>query len=379
MPDEAPAIEEAPPARILIIDDEGAQVEALCEILKSQGYETAGFTEGPAALAALRDSRFELLLADLTMPGMDGLTLLKQAQEIDPALVGIIMTGHGRIDTAVQAMKDGAIDYVLKPFKVRDLLPVLARALGIRRLRVENAELARRVAQHTAELEVSNKELESFTYSVSHDLRAPLRAIDAYARMLTEDFGAQMAPEATDLLRRINASVDRMRELMDAFLQFSRLGRQPLTKRRLHVSSLVQEVLEEFRAEREGRRLEVRVGPLPDCLGDAALLKAALTNLVSNAFKFTRRKEGAEIEIGCREQDGGKAYFVRDNGAGFDMQYAEKLFGVFQRLHRAEDFEGTGVGLSIVQRIIQRHGGRIWAEAAVDKGATFYFTLPQAG
>jgi hypothetical protein len=375
MPDENPEIPESAPARVLVVDDEAPQMEALCRTLKDEGYETAGFTNGMAALAALRESRFEVLLADLTMPEMDGIALLNQAQAIDPDLVGIIMTGHGRIDTAVRAMKIGAIDYVLKPFKLRDLLPVLARALGIRRLRLENAELARQVAQHTAELEASNKELESFTYSVSHDLRAPLRAIDAYAGMLVEDFGTQLPEAATELLGRINASVERMRELMDALIRFSRLGRQSLTMRNVNVSSLVQEVLEEFRQERKERQIDVRVGPLPDCLGDATLLKAALTNLVSNAFKFTRRKERAEIEIGCREEEGRKTYFVRDNGAGFDPRYAEKLFGVFQRLHRAEDFEGTGVGLSIVQRIIQRHGGRIWAEAELGKGATFYFTL----
>jgi signal transduction histidine kinase len=375
MPDETCEMTETAPVRILLVDDEVAQMEPLRVTLKAQGYETVGFTGGQAALAALREAPFELLLADLTMPEMDGITLLNRAQEIDPNLVGIIMTGHGRIDTAVEAMKVGAIDYVLKPFQVSDLLPVLARALKIRRLRMENAELTRRVALHTAELEASNKELESFTYSVSHDLRAPLRAIDAFARILLEDFGTQIPAEAAELLGRISAGVERTRQLMDALIRFSRLGRQSLTKCDVNVASLVREVLEEFRQEREGRQIEVRVGTLPDCLGDPALLKAVFTNLVSNAFKFTRRRERAEIEIGCREEEGRKIYFVRDNGAGFDMKYADRLFGVFQRLHRLEDFEGTGVGLSIVQRIIQRHGGRIWAEAAVDKGAAFYFTL----
>src|SRR5439155_8825673 len=190
-------------------------------------------------------------------------------------------------------------------------------------------------------------------------------------------FAPQMAREAELLLNNVRTSVKRMGQLIDDLLRFSRLGRQPLSKRLVNISVLVREALEELRGKQPDRRIEIQISELPDCVGDPSLLRQVLVNLLSNAFKFTRQRENAMIEVGCRQQGAEKVYFVRDNGAGFDMRYAGKLFGVFQRFHRAEEFEGTGVGLSIVQRIIQRHGGRIWAEAEPDKGATFYFTLSQ--
>jgi len=226
-------------------------------------------------------------------------------------------------------------------------------------------------------LEAVNNDLESFSYSVSHDLRAPLRAVDGFSSILLEKFAPQMPREAELLLNNVRTSVKRMGQLIDDLLRFSRLGRQPLSKRLVNISVLVREALEELRGKQPDRRIEIQISELPDCVGDPSLLRQVLVNLLSNAFKFTRQRENAMIEVGCRQQGAEKVYFVRDNGAGFDMRYAGKLFGVFQRFHRAEEFEGTGVGLSIVQRIIQRHGGRIWAEAEPDKGATFYFTLSQ--
>lgn len=368
-------VPDKPSARILIVDDEAAHMQALCNTLTDQGYETAGFTSGRTALAALRAEKFDLLLADLMMPEMDGIALLQTAQELDPSLVGIIMTGQGTIDTAVQAMKTGALDYILKPFKLSAILPVLSRALAVRRLRIENAELQRRVRERSAELEAANKELESFSYSVSHDLRGPLRAINGFSKILREDFAGAMPVEARNLLNSIIAESNRMGQLVEDLLQFSRLGRQPLSKHTVNVVALVQEAGDELYRQEGGRRIELRVAELPDCVGDRSLLKQVFTNLLSNAFKFTRQRENAIVEVGCQRQGGKNIYFVRDNGTGFDMKYAGRLFGVFQRLHAAEEFEGTGIGLSIVQRIIQRHDGQIWAQAEVDKGATFYFAL----
>ncbi len=238
-----------------------------------------------------------------------------------------------------------------------------------------NEELEQRVRQRTAELEAANKELEAFTYSVSHDLRAPLRAIGAFSNELHRNFSPQMPPEARELLDRVISNAQRMVQLIEDLLRFSQLGRQRLSKQPVDLSSLVQEVVEDLRKEEGQRSIEVLVGNLPNGVGDPPLLKQVFVNLLSNAFKFTRQKPSAIVEVGCLQQNGQQVYFVRDNGAGFDMRYAEKLFGVFQRLHGEAEFEGTGVGLSIVQRIIERHGGRIWAEAEVDKGATFHFTL----
>jgi len=244
----------------------------------------------------------------------------------------------------------------------------------VRRL---NEELEQRVIQRTAELEIANKELEAFSYSVSHDLRAPLRAVDGFSQAVLEDYGEQLPEEGRHYLATIRGGAQRMGALIDDLLTFSRLSRLPLNKRSVDPKRVVRETLEELGFPIEGRAVEMRIGDLPLCQGDAALLKQLWLNLLSNALKYTRQREPAVIEVGCTPDDNEQAnvYFVRDNGAGFDMRYADKLFGVFQRLHRAEDFEGTGVGLAIVQRIVHRHGGRVWAEAALDQGATFYFTL----
>lgn len=370
---------DSPLARILIVDDEAPQMKALCETLKDHQYEAIGFTSAKAALEALNDSQFDLLLSDLMMPEMNGITFLGAALEKDPNLVGIIMTGQGTIDSAVDAMKAGALDYILKPFKLSFILPVLSRALAVRRLRKEKAELEEHLRERTTELEVANKELESFSYSVSHDLRAPLRAVAGYSSMVLRQYSSQIPADAQRLLNQVNASAQRMGQLIDGLLHFSRLGRAPLSKRPVNVSLMVRDVLAELQADQGDRQIQLEVMELPGCVGDPLLLKQVFLNLLSNAFKFTRKKPEAQIKVGCRRENAENVYFVQDNGAGFDMTYAEKLFGVFQRLHHLDDFDGTGVGLSIVHRIIQRHGGRIWVDARVEQGATFYFTLEETG
>jgi signal transduction histidine kinase len=363
-------------AKILIVDDEVAHMKALCDILQRQGYQTDGFAAPAEALAAVEQGRFDLLLTDLMMPGMDGIALLEAARRKDPHLAGIIMTGEGTIATAVEAMKSGALDYILKPFKLSLVLPVLERALSVRWLRLQNAALEQSVRERTAELEMANTELEAFSYSVSHDLRAPLRHIDGFTNIFTQKYAGDLPDDARRILDVISGETRRMGLLIDDLLRFSRLGRQPLAKQSVRVSELFREVLEELQREHAGRNVDARLGELPDCQGDRSLLRQVAVNLLSNAFKFTRQRPDAVVEIAGRAQGAELVYSVRDNGAGFDMQYARRLFGVFQRLHGADQFEGTGVGLSIVQRIIVRHGGRVWAEAAVDQGATFYFTLP---
>lgn len=366
---------DTPAARILVVDDEAPLMTALCRTLRQQGYETVGFTSGLAALEALQKSRYDLILTDLMMPEMNGIALLRAVAAMDPHLVGIVITGEGTVATAVEAMKAGALDYILKPFRLSIILPVISRALTVRQLRLENAELERRVRSRTAELEAANQELEAFSYSVSHDLRAPLRAVDGFTQILLANYASQMPHEAQQLLKKVSVSAQHMGHLVDDLLRFSRLGRQPLSKRPVNLSSLAHLVLEELREQQGGRQIEVGVGSLPDCQGDPSLLKQVFINLFSNAFKFTRQKERPVIEVGAQQTLGETIYFIRDNGVGFDMQYAQRLFGVFQRFHRPEEYEGTGVGLSIVQRIIQRHGGRIWAESEVGQGAIFYFTL----
>jgi signal transduction histidine kinase len=379
--------------RLLVVDDETAQVQALCDTLGDEGYSVKGFTGTGAALAALRTDTFDIVLTDLTMPGMDGIEFLNAARAIDPGLAGIVMTGHGTIATAVEAMKAGALDYILKPFDLRVILRVLARTQAMLRLRRENAALLERLSARTVELEaanrdlsVANRELEAFSYSVSHDLRAPLRTIDGLLRVVQEDFGAGIAPEAHRHIDTICAQASRMSELIEDLLRLARLGREPLGKRPVAVHALVQEVVTELQAAEPAHHPEIRIGELPEAQADPSLLRQVWVNLVANALKFTRRREHPLIEISGEARAGErgrgpggaeqKLYSIRDNGAGFDPRRAERLFGIFQRLHAAKDFEGTGVGLSIARRIIELHGGSIWAEGEPDRGAAFHFTLP---
>lgn len=363
----------------MIVDDEAAQMRALCETLRDHDYETVGFGRAADALGAIPGGRFDLIVSDLMMPEMDGIEFLRAALAVDPNLVGIIMTGHGTIDTAVAAMKVGALDYILKPFKLSVILPVLSRALAMRRLRAENAELTRCVRRRTAELEAANRELEAFSYSVSHDLQAPLRAVDGFSRILQDQFGPQLPVEAQRLVETVRESGQRMARLIEALLRLSRLGRQPLERQPVDLRALVCDVVTELQREQGDREIEVRVGLLPGCLGAPTLLRQVLMNLLSNAFKYTRHTPVPTVEVGTRTDRGETAYFVRDNGAGFDMRQAHRLGVVFQRLHGEQEFEGTGVGLALVQRIVQRHGGRLWAEGVVGQGATFWFTLPEEG
>jgi PAS domain S-box-containing protein len=239
-------------------------------------------------------------------------------------------------------------------------------------IRALNTDLTRRVEERTADLTAANRELEAFSYSVSHDLRAPLRAIDGFSRIVLDEYGTGLPDDARGLLHRVIEGAHRMDALINDLLAFSRLVHQPLVRTEIALEPLIKDVLVELGASGHA---DVMVGDVALCVGDPRLLRQVYLNLLSNALKFTRRRAAAAIEIGSRSADGDTVYFVRDNGVGFDMKNAQKLFGVFQRLHRAEEYEGTGVGLAIVQRIVHRHGGRIWAEAMVDRGATFYFTL----
>jgi hypothetical protein len=364
-------------AKILVVDDEAAQMKALCDTLKDHGYETTGYVSAQAALRAFEQTTFDLLLTDLMMPEMDGISLLQAAKQKDANLVGIIMTGEGTIATAVEAMKSGALDYILKPFKLRAILPVLDRALGVRRLRLENAALERRVRERTAELEAANSELEAFSYSVSHDLRAPLRHIEGFTGLLSKSIGSNLSETDKRYLSLIINSVSQMSRLIDDLLDFSRTGRAEMRRTQVNLQDLLEKTIQELQPETEGRNIVWKKGSLPQVEADPSLLRQVFSNLLLNAVKYTRPRNPAEIEIGCKVEAEETVIFIRDNGVGFDMQYADKLFGVFQRLHSNEKFEGTGIGLANVRRITARHGGRTWAEGKVDEGAVFYFSLPR--
>jgi light-regulated signal transduction histidine kinase (bacteriophytochrome) len=241
----------------------------------------------------------------------------------------------------------------------------------IRRL---NEDLERRVKERTVQYETTNQELESFSYSVSHDLRAPLRAIDGYTRILLGEHRDTLTPDSLDYLTKVRMNTLAMASLIDALLNFSRTGRQSPVKTLVFPADIVKDALDTLRPDQEGRSIEIRIRDLPSCQADPTMLRQVFQNLLSNALKFTRSRAHTVIEVGAIQSDHRTVYYVRDNGVGFDMAYLNKIFGVFQRLHSRE-YEGTGVGLAIVQRIVKRHGGSIWAESEVDKGSTFYFAL----
>lgn len=239
-----------------------------------------------------------------------------------------------------------------------------------------NRELEQRVAERTAQLAAANQELEAFAYSVSHDLRAPLRHIDGFLELLEKRAAGSLDQRSRHYMDTIAGSARRMGQLIDDLLAFSRMGRNELSRRQVNLADLLREILQELEPETQGRAIRWNIACLPTVTGDPAMLRLALINLIANALKFTRGRAPAEISIGCQVSPTETIVFIRDNGVGFDMAYVAKLFGVFQRLHRSDEFEGTGIGLANVRRIIHRHGGRTWAESALGQGASFYFSLP---
>jgi light-regulated signal transduction histidine kinase (bacteriophytochrome) len=240
-----------------------------------------------------------------------------------------------------------------------------------------NAELEQRVAERTQQLEAANKELVSFSYSVSHDLRAPLRGIDGWSLALLEDYKDKLDEQGQQYLNRVRSETQRMGKLIDDLLIFSRQSRKEMKLQQLDMTAIAQAIASGLQEQNPTIQADFDIQPGLKAQGDASLIEIALKNLLGNALKFSSKNSHCRIEFGENEKDGNRTYFVRDNGVGFDMAYANKLFGVFQRLHSSSEFPGTGIGLAIVQRIINRHGGRIWAEAQVNQGATFYFTLKE--
>lgn len=327
----------------------------------------------------LQESREDLLL---TVGGGLGLSLL---------LVGIVATGTRR----VVARPLSQLASRMRSFADPDAGPLSSSAVSgpprdevgaltatydqmqavIVSQRQELQAANTRLAEQVTDLKAANHELEAFSYSVSHDLRAPLRSMDGFSKILTEEYAAGMPEAARHYLERVRENAQKMDHLVSALLALSRLGRQAMAVQTVEPRQLVADVLGELTGEQNGRRVEITVGALPSCVADGVLLKQVYMNLISNALKFTRTREVAKITVGCRSENGLNTYFVQDNGVGFDMQYVGKLFGAFQRLHRAEEFAGTGVGLATVKRIILRHGGDVLAESEVGKGTTMYFTL----
>lgn len=376
-----------PALRLLLVEDAEDDALLIERELRKGGLDP--FMERVESLDALEralaSGPWDAVLADFKLPGFTGLDALRLVQAKDLDLPFLLVSGVLGEETAVEAMKAGVHDYIRKGQYSR-LVPALERELREAAVRGERrraeVELAKHrehleelVRERTAQLEQANGDLEAFSYSVAHDLRAPLRGIAVLSQVLLEQHASQMPHEAGDNLRRIHGRVQQMSELINDLLAFSHLGRQQVQKRLVQPGEIVSASLEELLLDHQGRKVEVLQADLPPCEADPGLLKQVFLNLLSNALKFTAACEAPHLQIGCLAEAGASVYFVKDNGIGFDMREAGKLFGAFQRLPSARGYRGTGLGLAIVARIVASHGGRVWAEATPGAGATFYFTL----
>jgi two-component system, sensor histidine kinase and response regulator len=412
---------------ILIAEDSPTQAEQLKHLLEAHGYVVSTAPNGKQALDSARNHKPTLIISDIVMPEMDGYALckaVKSDQHLRDVPV-IIVTTLSSIQDIVTGLECGADNFIRKPYDPKTLLARIDNLLSNWELRrgnkmrmgleiflggnkhfitsereqildllissyeqaiQVNEELKLReqevnmlngdLEQHAAELEAANKELESFSYSVSHDLRAPLRAIDGFSRILEDDYGPTLDDEGRRLLKTVRDNTVRMAQLIEDLLEFSRWGRQPLASAEVDMTALAREVFGEMETARNGVPLACTFEALPAAYGDRSLIRQVWINLLSNAVKYSGGRAAPQISVSGYSEDVQSVYCVQDNGAGFDMTYYDKLFGVFQRLHRAEEFPGTGVGLAIVRRVVLKHGGRVWAQGKVDEGASFYFSLP---
>lgn len=364
--------------KILMVDDKPENLLALERLLRNLPVELYRAESGNEALQLTLHHDFALALLDIQMPEMDGYELAELLRQEDKTakmpfiFISAIYTEHINI---FQGYEKGAFSYIVKPFEPEILINKVKLFIGMYE---HEQALERRTAQlerTNVELEMTNRELESFSYSVSHDLRAPLRAIDGFSAMLGEEYAELLDETGHDYLNRIRKGAKRMGNLIDDLLGLSRVSRAPVNFDTFDLSSLAKEICRELqdRTAQHQVRVEIEENLLPR--GDQGLLRIVLDNLIGNAWKFTSTVEQPEIKVGQTMYQHQPAYFVRDNGVGFEMEQASKLFAPFQRLHSAEEFPGTGIGLATVQRIIHKHGGKIWAEAEPLKGACFYFTL----
>jgi two-component system, NtrC family, sensor kinase len=388
------------PKKILAVDDSLTHLEALAERLRDDGYEVVKATSGEAALDLLGVEMFDCILLDLMMPGLSGHETCRRIKgaPVIRNIPLIMLTALEDQEAMIEGINAGADDYVAKShdFEVltarlraqlrrkhfedenrtvrEEILRKESEARAARELAETKSTLLQQLEEKNSELETLNHELQTFAYSVSHDLRQPLRSVHGFSKVVLDEYGERFDEKGRHYLQRIRSGAERMSELIDGLMILSRVTRKQLVRRSLDLASICRRVFERLQEVDPGRNVELVLQEPMEATADPQLLESALENLIGNAWKFTSRRERARIEIGARERD---TFFVRDNGVGFPMEYANKLFAPFSRLHSDREFEGTGIGLATVQRIVHRHGGRIWAESVPEQGTTFYFTLSE--
>jgi two-component system, sensor histidine kinase and response regulator len=380
---------------ILLVDDQPANLVALEAMLQGLGQNLIRAESGREALKWLLTHEFAVILLDVKMPEMDGFetaALIRQRDKSRHTPILFLTAADNSQNHAVRGYAVGAVDYLVKPVvpefvrsKVAVFVELAKKSELLRRqtqLLAESEQAAVELAENRAELvrdlEHKNRELESFSYAVSHDLRAPLRRIDSFSRAIVESQGERLDESGRRYLDRVREASQEMSQLIDDVLYLSRVTRADLREQDVDLSSLAQLILSRLQESDPARKAEVKIRPGVIVTGDGQLLRIALENLLENAWKFSSKQADSKIEFGVTQASGEPTYFVRDNGAGFDMTYVDRLFGPFQRLHAHGEFPGSGIGLATVQRIIHRHGGRVWAEGLLGQGATFQFTLGRA-
>ena len=364
---------------ILIVDDREENLLALERLLAQTEAVIVKAKNGNDALKACLNHEFALALLDVNMPGMDGyeLAALMRGEKSHSATPIIFVTAAYRQDEQIfKGYTAGAVDYLLKPLQPEILLNKVNVFLDIFRQKQEIAHLNATLAARADELEAANRDLESFNRTVSHDLRSPVLGIANFSRLILEKYECSLDEKCKRYFRTIHAEALRMDKLITTLLDFSRMSRQEMHMQEVDLSETAQIISDELRLTDPGRKVEFFISDHLACRGDRELLKVALSNLLANAWKYSSKEALSMIEFGTMNGDGpASTFYVRDNGVGFDENYADKLFGLFQRLHSSDEFEGHGIGLVTVERIIHRHCGRVWAESEEGKGATFYFTL----
>ncbi|MCR4438165.1 MAG: response regulator [bacterium] len=363
--------------RVLFVDDEPHVLAALRRSLRKEPYELLCATSAAEALRLIATVPVDVVVSDEQMPGMSGSELLAEVRRRHPDTVRMMLSGKATLEGAIRAINDGAIyRFFIKPCDEVDLATTIRHAL-------EHKDLVEENRRRAVELAEANKELESFNYTVSHDLRSPLQCIEGFAHALLEEYADRLDEQGRQYLLHLRAAAQRMSQLVSDLLQFSRSHRGELRYARVDLTAMAKQIAADLSFAHPERQVHFVVAEGMSAWADEGYLRVVLENLIGNAWKFTSKHQTATIEVGeLREHrppqaDGQAVYFVRDDGAGFDQTYASKLFVPFQRLHSLSEFEGNGIGLATVQRIVVRHGGKVWAEGQVEQGATFYFTLPE--
>lgn len=365
--------------KILLVDDKWENLVALETVLKDLDVELVKTQSGNEALRETLHNQFALALIDIQMPEMDGYELAAILREDEKTanipfiFISGIYTDHVNV---FKGYDKGAFSFITKPFQPEILINKVKLFIEIHQHEFTLKRLNDDLEQKIQELNIVNKELESFTYSVSHDLRAPLRAINGYSQIILKEHSESVNEEVKRLLNIVNTNAKKMGDLIDSLLSFSKIGKREVKREKVDMDLLVNSLIKEINMTEEGSKVTWNIGSLNPCYGDTPLLSQVIVNFISNAVKYSSKKESPTVTISSVIKDNHIIYSIKDNGAGFDMKYYNKLFGVFQRLHGPTEFEGTGVGLAIIQRIILKHHGKVWAEATVNEGATFYFSIP---